>query len=300
MENIATDPFISVVVTAYSRQEYLAQAVESALNQTLAKDEYEVIVSKNFDCEYDEEWRRRGVKLIRFDSGGCGEQVAHALPHCRGEVIAFLDDDDWWAPNKLERVAQIWRENPSTVYYHDNTLFVCLNSESLKPYKYWRRLGPWHNNSSVCLNKNVLIQNIRYLERCMLTLDLLYLYASKVSGGRIVFDDQSFTYYRVPLSPRVGRDEVYRNDILVVREMVAESGNLKVLKEFDLLNTYYNYYWLNVERVVGGGRGSLKNLFWFAYYCVRVFPPQWERRLFLAVLDVFLPGFARRLRFGSG
>jgi len=299
-QELESEPLISVVITAYNRREYLERAVESALNQTLPRDKYEVIVTKNFDCEHDEEWKRRGVKLIRFDEPSLGKRVAQALPHCRGEVIAFLDDDDWWAPNKLERVAQIWGENPSTVYYHDNTLFFCSNSESLQPYKYWRRLDPWHNSSSVCIDKEVLIQNIRYLERCMSVVDLLYFYAAKVSGGRIVFDNVSLTHYRVPTSPRVERRDARRRGALVVREMVAESGNLKVLKEFDLLNTYDGCYWLNVERVMGGGRGSLENLFWFAYRCVRVFPPFWERRLFLGALDVFLPGFTRRLRLASG
>jgi len=58
---MATDPYISVVVTAYDRKKYLLGAVQSALNQTISKDLYEVIVVKNFrDETIDrqlEEWR---------------------------------------------------------------------------------------------------------------------------------------------------------------------------------------------------------------------------------------------------
>ena len=42
-------PFISVIITAHNRREFLLEAVNSALNQTLPKDEYEIIVVKNFE-----------------------------------------------------------------------------------------------------------------------------------------------------------------------------------------------------------------------------------------------------------
>jgi len=69
-------PFISVVITAHDRKEYLKQAVDSALNQTLSRDNYEVIVTKNFDTIYDEGWKKQGVKVIRFDERGLGKRVA--------------------------------------------------------------------------------------------------------------------------------------------------------------------------------------------------------------------------------
>jgi len=46
-------PFISVIIVAHNRREFLLEAVNSALHQTLPKDEYEIIVVKNFS-EYDD------------------------------------------------------------------------------------------------------------------------------------------------------------------------------------------------------------------------------------------------------
>jgi len=43
--------FISVIITAHNRRRFLLEAVNSALNQTLPKDEYEIIVVKNFEDE---------------------------------------------------------------------------------------------------------------------------------------------------------------------------------------------------------------------------------------------------------
>ncbi len=42
-------PFISVIVTAYNRKQFILEALNSIVNQTLSKDKYEVIVTKNFE-----------------------------------------------------------------------------------------------------------------------------------------------------------------------------------------------------------------------------------------------------------
>ncbi|WP_338100432.1 glycosyltransferase, partial [Metallosphaera sedula] len=66
--------FISVIITAHNRKEYLMQAVDSALNQTLPKTEYEVIVVKNFE-DYDEELEKKGVKSIVTSEKELGEKI---------------------------------------------------------------------------------------------------------------------------------------------------------------------------------------------------------------------------------
>ena len=41
-------PTLSVIVTAYNRKEFLLEALQSAVNQTLKREEYEIICIKNF------------------------------------------------------------------------------------------------------------------------------------------------------------------------------------------------------------------------------------------------------------
>ena len=66
MPNIKTsDPFISIIITAHKRKEYLLDAFKSAYNQTLSKNKYEIIVTKNFvDDELDSFIKNHGGKLI--------------------------------------------------------------------------------------------------------------------------------------------------------------------------------------------------------------------------------------------
>jgi len=45
-------PFISVIVTAYNRREFIRDAIKSVINSTLPEGEYELVVVKNFRDEY--------------------------------------------------------------------------------------------------------------------------------------------------------------------------------------------------------------------------------------------------------
>ncbi|MGC9107703.1 MAG: glycosyltransferase family 2 protein [Infirmifilum sp.] len=101
------DVRISVIVTAYNRKRYLLGAVKSALNQTLPRDHYEVIVIKNFrDDLIDSKLNEWGVTNLYSESVGLGAMIYEALQVAKGDVISFLDDDDEFLPGKLERVAQ--------------------------------------------------------------------------------------------------------------------------------------------------------------------------------------------------
>jgi len=47
------------------------------------------------------------VRLLRKANGGQGSAFNAAIPEAHGEIVAFLDGDDWWAPGKLTRIADV-------------------------------------------------------------------------------------------------------------------------------------------------------------------------------------------------
>lgn len=100
---------VSVVVPTVGRSPWLRQAVESVLRQTYAQ--YEVVVVDDSPdgfagCVRSVEWGlQRGERLRLIHSGGVGGGAARnaGVRAARGEWIAFLDDDDEWMPDKLEK-----------------------------------------------------------------------------------------------------------------------------------------------------------------------------------------------------
>jgi glycosyltransferase involved in cell wall biosynthesis len=101
-------PLISTIIPAYNREQFIERAVQSVLAQTMA--DLEVIVVD--DCSTDGT-AGRAAGLAQVDSrvrllqqtSNMGAQAARnrGIREARGHYIAFLDSDDEWLPEKLER-----------------------------------------------------------------------------------------------------------------------------------------------------------------------------------------------------
>ena len=101
-------PFISVLIDTYNHERFIERAINSVLEQNVARTECEVIVVDDGSVDRTPELVRRfepHVRLIRKDNGGQASAFNAGIAECRGEIIAFLDGDDWWAPGKLAAVA---------------------------------------------------------------------------------------------------------------------------------------------------------------------------------------------------
>jgi glycosyltransferase involved in cell wall biosynthesis len=103
-----TRPYISVLVDTYNHERFIEEALVSVLEQDVADTEREVIVvddgSTDRTAEIVGKFAPR-VRLIRKENGGQASAFNAGIPECAGEVVAFLDGDDWWARGKLGAVA---------------------------------------------------------------------------------------------------------------------------------------------------------------------------------------------------
>lgn len=100
-------PLISVAMCTYNGECFLAEQLESILNQTYPHLEVVIID----DCSTDgtagivQEYADRDerIRFLRNDSNlGFVKNFEKALQHCRGEFIALADQDDIWLPEKIE------------------------------------------------------------------------------------------------------------------------------------------------------------------------------------------------------
>ena len=129
---MASVPRLSVVVLAHDRRKYVKDAVASALDQTLPRDAYEVLVYKNFeDPDIDPYLQSSGVRVFNTPPGARPRTLRAVLREARGEVLCFLDDDDLFLPEKLAYVDRRFTEDPSLGYFHNGFVVV---AEDGKPF----------------------------------------------------------------------------------------------------------------------------------------------------------------------
>lgn len=98
-----TQPRVSVIIPAYNAAEYIGEALESVAWQTLTPAEIVVIDDGSTDCTANVAGAVAGVRVIRQQNAGVSAARNAAIAASTGEVIAFLDADDIWLPDKLAR-----------------------------------------------------------------------------------------------------------------------------------------------------------------------------------------------------
>ncbi len=102
---------VSVIIDNYNYACYLHEAVESVLFQTY-KD-WELLLVDDGSSDGSQEVMRRyaaqrpgQIRCIEKENGGQASCFNAGFSVARGEIIAFLDSDDFWFPTKLERIVK--------------------------------------------------------------------------------------------------------------------------------------------------------------------------------------------------
>ncbi|HZR02054.1 MAG TPA: glycosyltransferase [Burkholderiales bacterium] len=105
---------ISVLVTLYNHQNYIQEAIESALEQTLPP--YEVIViddhSSDRSLEVVKRIKHPALRILAEPYNLGGQTTVKGVRNCRGDYVAILNSDDVWDSHKLERQMLHLRKHP--------------------------------------------------------------------------------------------------------------------------------------------------------------------------------------------
>lgn len=113
-----TNPLVSIIINNYNYDRFLAEAIDSALNQTYPHTEVIVVDDGSTDnsrqtiAEYSDRiitiLQPNGKQASAFNSG---------FANSKGEIIIFLDSDDYLFPNAVEKIVTAWQPNFSKVHY---------------------------------------------------------------------------------------------------------------------------------------------------------------------------------------
>jgi glycosyltransferase involved in cell wall biosynthesis len=95
---------LSTIIPAYNAERYLAETIESVLKQTHRPDEIVLVDDGSTDAtaRVAAQFGADTVRYFRQENRGVAAAMNAGLKLASGELIAFLDADDLWTPNKLE------------------------------------------------------------------------------------------------------------------------------------------------------------------------------------------------------
>ena len=184
-------PYISVIIIAYNRKEFLLNDIKSVINQTLDKEYYEIIVIKNFQDEnIDNFINKNDIKHILIE-GTIGEFLHKGISEANGEIISFLDDDDLFLENKLNIVYKKFKNDNNIGYYHNLQIPINSNGKALNINSMETLID--FNMSSITIKKSIV--KINKPEKINIVQDVFMYLCALDSNKKIIIGKEKLTYY---------------------------------------------------------------------------------------------------------
>ncbi len=155
------DPLVSVIIPTYNRADLVSDAIDSVLEQSYRHLEVIVIDDGSSDGTLDV-LSRYGKRIGVISQSNAGPAAARnrGVIAARGDLIAFLDSDDLWLPEKLARQVDLLQQLGNVPCCVCNIKMDGKNRQSTSFHVAWLDPavgeGVWHNPDEILATRFVL------------------------------------------------------------------------------------------------------------------------------------------------
>lgn len=143
-KNDGNGPVFSIVVPTYNQADLLREALDSVLRQSFQR--FEVAVVDNHSSDHTGEvldsFKDERVRVyLVHNQGVIGVSRNMGIRETKAPLVAFLDSDDTWRPEKLQRVFEVWEQDPEAG-------LVCHDEHAVRHGRisYALRYGPYRED----------------------------------------------------------------------------------------------------------------------------------------------------------
>jgi glycosyltransferase involved in cell wall biosynthesis len=133
--------FISVIIHCYNKESFIAEALDSVLQQTYSKAIKEIIVVDDGSTDGTAAVIKEKALLfpvinyIYQQNGGVSAARNTGIKNAQGDYIAFLDADDLWLPDKIERQCKALEQHPEVGLFYTDLFKYDYKQEKLTPVR---------------------------------------------------------------------------------------------------------------------------------------------------------------------
>lgn len=130
---------VSIIMPAYNSEMFISESIESVLSQTYPHWELVVIDDGSTDrtAKIVKEYVGRDSRIRYYyqQNQKQGRARNNGISKSKGEWIAFLDHDDLWAPEKLEKQIEFINNNNVDLVFSGGYFFLSSNKEELRAHQ---------------------------------------------------------------------------------------------------------------------------------------------------------------------
>lgn len=254
---------ISIIVPIYGVENYLNECIQSIVKQTISDIEILLVDDGSPDrCgEICEEWAARDERIIAIhkENGGVSSARNSALKKASGEFIAFVDSDDWLAPDYVEKLLNALQNNNADIAMcsswsvgKDNSRpasHLPEKAEIIDASKYSERFLTWLGAYSVVWNKmfkRELFDQVCFRENVLFE-DMIFMGDILQRVQKIAYIPEQLYFYRMRKSSIINKDRMKLSKYMQVAtqhlvKLYQNDSKLAYLAEKLSYNQLLNYY----------------------------------------------------------
>ncbi len=290
---------VSVIIPTYNRSRLLAGAIESVYKQTYR--DFEVIVSDDGSTDDSEKVTKErfpDVVYIKHEHGGVSFSRNIAISRAKGELLAFLDDDDYWERDFLSRCVDRMAHGDFvgvvTNYfklYPSGKRVIGYRSGKVPPQidLKWIVRGSFIDPSCVVVKKDAVIDAGMFDETLEVTEDW-DLWLRMLRKGRFAYIDEPLVYKRVVVDSSLPL-KTYRHNAIVLEKFYSslsddEKEELKEALETTRFRVFLRY----ATAMLHTGERRIAREYLIKALSIKPFNP---KAMFRYILTFMPPGVAR-------
>lgn len=133
-----TMTLVSIITPSYNQAKYLEQTILSVLNQDHPHIEYIIVDGASTDGSV-EIIKKYADKLAHWESvkdHGQADAINKGFARAAGEIVAWLNSDDYYLPGAINTAVKVFEENPDVVLVYGNMLAVDENGQTFNTLTY--------------------------------------------------------------------------------------------------------------------------------------------------------------------
>lgn len=207
------EPLISIIMPSYNSEKYIREAIESVITQSYKNVELIIMDGGSTDNTINILKQYPFVKWLSEKDEGQSDALNKALELATGDIIGWLNSDDFYKKNTFEKVLSAFKENENTDVIYGNHIELFQETgvtRVRKAMKFDRKISIFYcyiPSTSFFVKRQFIDEGIRFNKSLYLTMDRDMFCQLSQAGKNFHYIDEDLAVFRWHEVNKSGNDD---------------------------------------------------------------------------------------------